>query len=122
MKQITTRLGGEVGFDDAPGGGTIFHVELPSWDYIVSQESDLDVEFATARILLCDSDIDTAITLRDRLRQIGCAADIARSAGDALTCAAARPYAATVIDRDLQDGDGVDFVFQLRERLQNPTR
>jgi signal transduction histidine kinase len=29
VKQIVTRLGGEVGFSDAPGGGTIFHVDLP---------------------------------------------------------------------------------------------
>jgi PAS domain S-box-containing protein len=29
VKQIVTRLGGDVGFDDAPGGGAIFHVELP---------------------------------------------------------------------------------------------
>jgi signal transduction histidine kinase len=31
-KQIIDRLGGEIGFADAPGGGTIFHVELPIWD------------------------------------------------------------------------------------------
>jgi PAS domain S-box-containing protein len=29
VKQIVTRLGGEVGFADAPGGGAIFHVEFP---------------------------------------------------------------------------------------------
>ncbi len=29
VKQMVTRLGGEVGFDDAPGGGAIFHVDLP---------------------------------------------------------------------------------------------
>ena len=29
VKQIVTRLGGAVGFDDAPGGGAIFHVEFP---------------------------------------------------------------------------------------------
>lgn len=28
-KEIMTRLGGKVGFNDAPGGGTIFYVELP---------------------------------------------------------------------------------------------
>jgi signal transduction histidine kinase len=31
VKQIVDRLGGEVGFDDAPGGGTVFYVELPIW-------------------------------------------------------------------------------------------
>jgi PAS domain S-box-containing protein len=30
VKQIVTRLGGEVSFDDAPGGGAIFHVDLPA--------------------------------------------------------------------------------------------
>jgi PAS domain S-box-containing protein len=29
VKQIVTRLGGAVGFDDAPGGGATFHVEFP---------------------------------------------------------------------------------------------
>jgi signal transduction histidine kinase len=29
VKQIVTRLGGEVAFEEAPGGGTVFHVELP---------------------------------------------------------------------------------------------
>jgi PAS domain S-box-containing protein len=32
VKEIVTRLGGEVGFADAPGGGAIFHVELPAWE------------------------------------------------------------------------------------------
>jgi signal transduction histidine kinase len=31
VKQIVDRLGGRVSFADAPGGGAIFHVELPSW-------------------------------------------------------------------------------------------
>ena len=30
VKEIVSRLGGEAGFADAPGGGTIFFVELPS--------------------------------------------------------------------------------------------
>jgi signal transduction histidine kinase len=32
VKQIVDRLGGKVGFVDAVGGGTIFNVELPSWE------------------------------------------------------------------------------------------
>jgi signal transduction histidine kinase len=31
VKQIVDRLGGQVGFVDAPGGGTIFSVTLPCW-------------------------------------------------------------------------------------------
>lgn len=31
VKQIVQRLGGHVGFDDAPGGGAIFFVDFPIW-------------------------------------------------------------------------------------------
>jgi PAS domain S-box-containing protein len=33
VKGIVTRLGGTAGFGDAPGGGSIFHVELPAWHH-----------------------------------------------------------------------------------------
>ena len=32
VRQIVARLGGQVGFEDAVGGGTVFHVELPAWE------------------------------------------------------------------------------------------
>jgi len=41
VKHIVTRLGGTVGFEDAPGGGTIFHVELPRCSEPASQPSVL---------------------------------------------------------------------------------
>ncbi len=54
VKQIVTRLGGEVGFDDAPGGGAIFHVELPSFENVadnkpgLANRSDAPLPHATA--------------------------------------------------------------------------
>ena len=41
VKQIVERLGGEVGFDDAPGGGTMFYVKLPAWDGTADGEIDI---------------------------------------------------------------------------------
>jgi PAS domain S-box-containing protein len=41
LKTIVDRLGGTVVFDDAPGGGTIFHVELPELKRGSSTNSDL---------------------------------------------------------------------------------
>jgi len=35
VKQIVTRLGGEVGFADTPGGGTTFFVDLPAWPGVI---------------------------------------------------------------------------------------
>jgi signal transduction histidine kinase len=40
VKQIVDRLGGEVGFDDAPGGGTIFYVDLPVWPHVTELPHD----------------------------------------------------------------------------------
>ncbi len=42
VKQLVTRLGGHAGFDDAPGGGAIFHVELPGWQPESELASGLD--------------------------------------------------------------------------------
>ena len=39
-KQIIDRLGGEIGFADASGGGTIFHVELPIWNEMADFTGD----------------------------------------------------------------------------------
>jgi K+-sensing histidine kinase KdpD len=44
VKQIVDRLSGEVGFADAPGGGTIFHVQLPCWDHVANLAIDRDAE------------------------------------------------------------------------------
>jgi len=33
-RRIVTGLHGQIGFDDAPGGGTVFHVDLPSADHL----------------------------------------------------------------------------------------
>jgi PAS domain S-box-containing protein len=42
VKQLVTRLGGQVDFDDAPGGGAIFHVELPGWEPESEMVSELE--------------------------------------------------------------------------------
>jgi PAS domain S-box-containing protein len=44
VKQIVERLGGKVGFNDAPGGGAMFYVELPAWNDTVGGEIDIHAE------------------------------------------------------------------------------
>jgi signal transduction histidine kinase len=114
VKQIVDRLGGEVGFADAPGGGTIFHVQLPCWDHVASLAIDRDAKPDALRLLLCEDDLDTALTLREQLRQVGFATDFAYSAGDAFTCAAATRYHAILVDIQLPDGDGISLIVRLR--------
>ena len=42
VKQIVARLGGEVGFANAPGGGAIFHFEFPGWQHETEAASTFD--------------------------------------------------------------------------------
>jgi signal transduction histidine kinase len=118
VKQIVDRLSGDVGFADAPGGGTIFHVQLPGWDHVAGLANDRDAKPDAARLLLCEDDLDTALTIREQSRQIGFAADFAYSAGEAFTRAAATQYRAILVDIHLPDGDGISLIVRLRELPQ----
>jgi signal transduction histidine kinase len=114
VKQIVDRLSGEVGFTDAPGGGTIFFVQLPCWDHVANLAVDREAKPGAARLLLCEDDLDTALTMREQLRQVGFATDFAYSVGDALIRAQATQYHAILVDIRLPDGDGVSLIVRLR--------
>jgi len=115
VKQIVDRLGGEAGFADAPGGGTIFHVELRPWIDAACMAIDLDLKSGVERILFCGDDLDTAGSVREQLLQAGFATDFAYTSSDALTCATSTRYHAVLVSRRLPDGDGTDLILRLRE-------
>ena len=118
VKQIVDRLSGEVGFADAPGGGTIFHVQLPCWDHVASLAIDRDAKPEAVRLLFCEDDLEAALTLREQLRRGGFATDFAYSEADALRCAAAIQYRAILVDNYMPDGDGISLIVRLRELPQ----
>jgi DNA-binding response OmpR family regulator/anti-sigma regulatory factor (Ser/Thr protein kinase) len=118
VKQIVDRLGGEVGFADAPGGGTIFHVALPCWDHVAEIAKDIDAKPDALRVLLCEDDLEMAVALRKQLKLAGFATDFAYTAADAITCAAATQYRAVLVDLQLPDGDGISLIVRLRELPQ----
>jgi DNA-binding response OmpR family regulator len=118
VKQIVTRLGGAVGFEDAAGGGTVFSIELPGWAEVAAGEIDADASPEAVPILLCEDDLDAATTLREGLQPLGFRTDFAHSPGDAIERARTGAYAAIVIDLDLPDADGVDLVRRLREQAE----
>lgn len=43
-REIVTRMHGQIGFDDAPGGGTVFHVDLPRADHAACWQDELGAE------------------------------------------------------------------------------
>ena len=116
VKQIVMRLGGQIGFEDAEGGGTIFYVDLPDWRLMASRAIDVDRDSHDIQILLCEDDPDTAVALREGLRPVGFSTDFAHSAGEVIARARQAPYAAIVLDLELPDGDGVGLIRQLREQ------
>jgi len=119
VRQIVDRLDGTIDFADAPGGGTIFRVELPRWEHIANLAIDFDAHADASRILLCEDDPGTAVALRAQLRQVGFATDFAYTLADAITCAAAVQYCAFLVDLLLPDGDGISLILRLRELPQH---
>ncbi|UFZ07979.1 ATP-binding protein [Bradyrhizobium ontarionense] len=113
VKQIVERLGGHVGFDDAPGGGTVFYVDLPAWDGS-GDESDVEVEASPPRLLVCDDDPAAAKAIRARLRRVGFMVDFAHTPETAILRTAATRYAVILIDLKLRDADGIDLIVQMR--------
>ena len=117
VKQIVDRLDGQVDFEDAPGGGTIFHVELPTWAYAVKAQSHLD-RISDRHVLLCEDDPEVAVKLGDRLRQEGFIVDIALTASEAVAHVAAASYTTVLVDLQCPEGDGIDLIKQLRQQPQ----
>jgi PAS domain S-box-containing protein len=117
VKQIVDRLDGEVGFGDAPGGGAIFHIDLPNWARAVRLQSRLVGE-AQFRVLLCEDNPEAAIVLFDRLRQEGFLTDVALTVNEAVTRVASMPYAAILVDLQLPEGDGIGLIKRLRAQPQ----
>ena len=119
VKQIVTRLGGTVDFDDAPGGGTVFQVDLAGRDQVAEREIDQDGKPGAARILLCADDPHAALTIRRGLQPFGFSTDFAHARADAIARAAAAPYGAIVVDLELPDGESVGLTRELRNQSQN---
>ena len=114
VKQIVTRLGGSVGFEDAQGGGTLFHVDLTGRQQVTDRELDGDDTPDAVRILLCADDPKKALGIREGLKECGFATDFAHGRADAIARAAARRYEVIVVDLDLPDGEAPALIRDLR--------
>lgn len=119
VKQIVSRLDGEVGFEDAPGGGTIFHVDLPRLEPLVIRGVAHDAPHGAAQILICDDYPLAANLLAEQLGKVGFLCDIAVTGREAAERAAAKRYDAILIDLQLPDCDGISLIQQLRAQPQN---
>jgi PAS domain S-box-containing protein len=114
VKQIMLRHGGEVGFEPAPGGGTIFHIELPKYGAEVSPR-EIPMQPSGPRVLLCEDDADVAAELSEQLSRLGFVTDSTGTLEGAMRAAKENYYAAILVDLQLPDGDGLGLIAQLRK-------
>jgi signal transduction histidine kinase/DNA-binding response OmpR family regulator len=105
-KGIAERLGGQIGFGDAPGGGAVFYVELPILKLVAAQ--------TLGRVLVCEDDLDVGTAISHRLRTGGFAIDHAQTASDAVEKASLTHYVAILVDLQLPDSDGITLIQILR--------
>jgi DNA-binding response OmpR family regulator len=68
-------------------------------------------------VLIVEDDQDIASLLGRELRGLGHTVDVVGFAGDALLAARTNDYALMIVDLGLPDGDGLDFVREMRRRL-----
>lgn len=111
VKQIVSRLGGEVGFESAPGFGSLFFVDVPRWrpgvdDVGEARHGDF--------LMLCEDDPDVAAVLSEKISRAGFSVHVAPTVSEALQQADIVTYAAVLVDLKLPDGDGIGLIQSLR--------
>jgi PAS domain S-box-containing protein len=112
VREIVTRLGGAVGFDSPPEGGTIFYVDLPAEETAFASPVMREGE---PSILHIDDDPDvlrvvaSAFDGRARLHS-------APSLESARAALADSSFDLVILDVALSDGSGLDILPELRRR------
>lgn len=113
VKQMVERLGGEVGFESVAGFGSLFYIELPSWNGGGIDDRTPAVGHGM-KILLCEDDPGVAAALNANLSKAGFAVFLASTVSDALQRADSMTFAAVLVDLRLPDGEGIGLIQQLR--------
>ncbi len=116
-RTIVERLDGVIGFEDAPGGGTVLYVDLPNWNDAVKLQSRHSSK-SGLRMLLCEDDPEAATVLSERLIQEGFLVDVAFSADEAVALTSTSSYSAILVDLQRPEGDGISLIKQLRKQPQ----
>ena len=120
-KAIVEGMGGRIGFDNAPDGGTIFFFELPRIaERAAAMPGALAKPIARGirpRILVCEDDRDVARLIVLMLEKAGFDADLAHSTDRALAMLGEQAYAAMTVDLTLlpdQDKDSEALITAVR--------
>jgi len=114
VQQLLHQHGGKVGFETAPGGGTIFYCDLPRAPAPAEIDRLARAGAEGISVLLSDEDTVVSATLAALLRRAGFAVETVSTAARACAQAASTPYAALLIGLQFPDLDGIRLIRRLR--------
>ena len=122
-RAIIEKHGGVIDVESVPGEGSTFYFDLPEYgkDRQPSQSPVISVERTEKpkvleghRILVIEDDPDVAGLVTIMLEQYGAVCDTAHDVTEARKKLAGSTYQAITLDMLLPDGNGVDFLQELR--------
>ncbi|TVV73791.1 response regulator [Sphingomonas solaris] len=108
-REIVRAHGGEIWFEDAPGGGAHFCLWLA-----LQSRGTPRLPGDQQRVLVCEDDHDAAQVLRLMIEAEGLAVDMCGSAREAQSMAANGNYAGVILDLRLPDANGLSVIRGLR--------
>ena len=107
-REIIHSHGGEISFENRPGGGARFAFSIPR-DSAHVADGD-----RSARLLICEDDSDAGFTIQSILTAHGYASDLVATVRDGIAHARSQPYGAVLLDLTLADSDGSDLMRALK--------
>ncbi|MDJ0388480.1 response regulator [Roseomonas sp. E05] len=113
-RAIVEHHAGQIGFEDAAGGGTCFFFSLPR---LVERPPTQPVASSQARrVLIVEDDADVARLLQMMLSQHGWEGQVAHDAAAAFAELGRQHFDALTLDLMLPDEDGLSLLRRLRQR------
>lgn len=110
-KAIIERHEGHINYESEQGKGTIFYFDLPLAQEATRESSEVKTG---ARVLICEDNADVAEILAEMLKSVNMQSDIAASAVAARSLLAKNNYRLMLLDLNLPDLDGLQFLKELR--------
>ncbi len=108
---IIKRHGGTIDYTSELGRGTQFYFELPELKAVQLQ----NIENSSAPlVLICEDNVDIAEILAAMIKPAGVHCDFAITAAQTRELLSQRPYSLLVLDLNLPDSKGIDFLLELR--------
>lgn len=114
-KAIVERHEGHINYKSEQGKGTEFYFDLPHAQPVIRESREL-INGRSAQVLICEDNADVAEILAEMLQEENLLSDIAATAEAARTLIAKNTYALMLLDLNLPDMDGLQFLKELRAK------